>query len=271
MTLVDAFAGKVDDLPTRVRAAWDDENLYVNFVCHDPKADFLVTRNGKEHDGKVWNDDDVEVFIGYPGDTTKYYQFLANTAGVKTELSRGWMRHEYDPDPLSPNFAWNGQWTVEVDTSQAPKVWRANVTIPFETLQFSPDPGDSWRVNFGRFRPKKRPDEGETALSWNPTFGQFGTTGRFGFLTFAEQWLDIRGSKRMHGVCAECQQASSLLLPQGGLRPHPKCVGMWGRECVSFLCYPHTHILTHSHTARSHSTPCAQYLRKTYRTYGFRL
>jgi len=189
LRLQNSMTGEMEaDFATDVRVAWTPGHLYARFDCQETKAAALTILSGKKRDDPVWRDDDVEVFVGHPEDASKYYQFLANAVGVQADLSRGWPRFDLDPEPLKPNIEWDAEWTVEVDLSKAPRLWQVTMAIPLKDLQLAPKAGDTWRMNFGRYRPRKSDDEPKAgyAYSWNPTFGQFGNTGRFGMITFGE-------------------------------------------------------------------------------------
>ncbi len=123
---------------TTARAICTKQALFVLFQCRysDPGAAQWATRT---HDGSVWNDNSVEVFLEPTGRGSKrYYQITINPGGVVADsLARD-------------HKAWNP--TLRVAGDVKPGVWTAEVAIPFDQLR--PPQGKVnkvWRMNLTRF------------------------------------------------------------------------------------------------------------------------
>ncbi len=70
---------------TAVKVAYDADNIYLGIEClEDLKEDKLFVLDNK-HDGPVWNDNGVEIFINDPILGSAYYQFIINSKGVVTD------------------------------------------------------------------------------------------------------------------------------------------------------------------------------------------
>ena len=72
--LVDIVTGEPAWFDTRVALLWDDENLYFGFWVEETDVWGTLTRR----DSKIWEENDVEVFIA--GKDT-YYEFEINEIG----------------------------------------------------------------------------------------------------------------------------------------------------------------------------------------------
>lgn len=81
--------------PTSLRAAFDDQNLYLAAVCTapDPKRDVPAD----VHDGNVWGDDCIDLKLSPNGGATSM-QFLVNANGARWDLRDG-------------DDRWNPEWT----------------------------------------------------------------------------------------------------------------------------------------------------------------
>ncbi|MBO5761274.1 MAG: DUF4838 domain-containing protein [Lentisphaeria bacterium] len=66
---------------TSVKLAYDEKYLYMGIECFDPAPDKAVC-NTTKHDGEVWNDNDLELFINDPIMGGAYYQLMINNNGV---------------------------------------------------------------------------------------------------------------------------------------------------------------------------------------------
>src|SRR5687767_9593279 len=68
-----------DKEQTVARMLWDDENLYVSYLCHDRHISAYQT----ERHGPVSRDDCVEIFLSpNPNKVTNYYTFEINAIGT---------------------------------------------------------------------------------------------------------------------------------------------------------------------------------------------
>ena len=148
-----------------VYVTYDDKNLYLAVRCRDPqphKAKAVVTR----HDGPVWEDDSVEVFLDTNHDRKTYYQLIVNARGVTYE--------GIDRD----DGAWNGAWTAK--TSVGKRDWVAEMCVPFRSLGIAaPKPQSVWGINVVRtFR-------GKTISQLFPTGGDNHRPERFGQMLFS--------------------------------------------------------------------------------------
>lgn len=164
-TRIDGFFGAEDGKPaarpTTVLLGHDGANLLVAVLCGGQPRPQAVDR---AHDGSVWEDDAVEVFL-QPGGTGAYYHLAVNAAGSR-----------YDAR-CAPGIdaGWNGSWQAAARSGE--DGWAVEMVIPFASLGARPE--GAWRVNFGR----EEADTG-SATCWSPTFGGFHTPGRFGEVVF---------------------------------------------------------------------------------------
>jgi uncharacterized repeat protein (TIGR03806 family) len=67
---------------TKARLLWDREYLYVFADLDDADLQSHVT----EHDGKIWNDDVLELFLKPADDKPGYYEFQVNPTGAKLDM-----------------------------------------------------------------------------------------------------------------------------------------------------------------------------------------
>ena len=64
---------------TKARMLWDPGNLYILYECVDPYLHAEVT----EHDGPVWEEDAVEIFVTpNPGNLNAYFGYEMNARGT---------------------------------------------------------------------------------------------------------------------------------------------------------------------------------------------
>jgi hypothetical protein len=152
--------GKPAARPTTVLIGHDGTTLYLAFVCSgQPKPQ----AQSRPHDGAVWEDDAVEVFLQPPG-SEAYYHFAVNAVGSRYEA-----RCQGGIDA-----GWNADWQAQ--TGAVADGWTVEIAIPLKPL--APAQG-LWRANFGR-------EEADTKLAtcWCPTFSSFHAPARFGTVAF---------------------------------------------------------------------------------------
>lgn len=151
---------------TQVLLAYDDNALYVAFICKESDMKALKA-SITEHDGSLWNDDCVEVFLDTKADRASYAHFVVNPLGA-----------QYDALGSDP-YGWNPQW--EAKTSRQDKQWKTEIRIPFSELGIAgaPASGSHWLGNFCREAKPYR-----ELSCWSPTMGSFDSPGAFGKIVF---------------------------------------------------------------------------------------
>jgi hypothetical protein len=148
---------------TNVAVLCDGKTLYVGFICAEDNMANLVTKV-TAHDGPVYTDDCVELFIAPSAAKPQiYYHFVVNAAGT--------FRDEIGQDPR-----WESD--AKVATSRDAKGWTAQIAIPLALLGIDASVGETWRINFGR---EEQP-HGEVS-SWSPCKSGFHEPENFGTLT----------------------------------------------------------------------------------------
>lgn len=161
--LVEQFYGrKGESLPkeaSELALLWDPENLYIGLRCFAEVLDPVQQRQSEfaatvtEHDGKVFGDDCVELFLAAADDPAGYMQFVSNALGARYEgkgMEAGWD----EPWQAAGSTSDEGFWTLEV-------------AIPWTTLGIEPAAGMTLLGNV--YRHNKA--QGEYSM-WSPvTFG----------------------------------------------------------------------------------------------------
>ena len=131
--------GEPSEERTEVRFVYDDDILYVGFICFDsdPTDNVVVLRedfSSRESDG-------VAMVLDSLHDRRSAYQFGTNPAGAK--------RDSHVTNNSQFNNDWDSVWDVKVSTND--ESWIAEFAIPFKTLRFSQSPTQEWGVNLSRF------------------------------------------------------------------------------------------------------------------------
>ncbi len=170
---------------TEVMTAYDQNNIYLAFTCHDsflhPLRNMLHMFEAKikTRDGKVIKDESVEIFIvPEKSRPQNYYQIGINIDGVV-----------WDKGPKLGN-SWNSG--IKTGTFRNEKAWCLEIMLPLKDLNVKNlETGDSWRVNFCRNRGDGKPRE---STAWAPTFGSFHNYKKFGILNFGENAPVIRSA-----------------------------------------------------------------------------
>lgn len=139
---------------TLAKLLWDDEQLYLLFICEDAH----IWAEYTERDGSVYRDDCVEVFTApNPERPLSYFNIEMNVLGIFLD--------QYHPDgpgvPVPEN--WDGQG-VRIATSIAGSLnddgdadshWILEAAIPLRNFagvakNTPPRPGDIWHLNLNR-------------------------------------------------------------------------------------------------------------------------
>jgi len=142
---------------TVARMLWDDDNLYIVYVCQDPYLDSEVT----EHDGPVYEEDAVEIFATPNADDVgTYYGYEMNINGAILDYIAFEGGAERTKDI---QFPWESEG-VQIattydgtlnDHSDTDRNWILEIAIPFDNYRhlggtIPPQDGDLWRLNLNR-------------------------------------------------------------------------------------------------------------------------
>lgn len=155
---------------TLARMLWDDDNLYISYVCDDPYLDSEVT----ERDGPVYNEDAVEIFACPSSDISAYYGYEMNINGALLDYIAVGGGEEWTENI---HFVWQSEGVQLVTThdgtlnnhDDTDRGWTLEIAIPFDNFrhlggQIPPQDGDMWRLNLNR----TMGDKGQFSL-WSDT------------------------------------------------------------------------------------------------------
>jgi len=176
----------LEAVPTEVRLLWDDQNLYVRFICTDSE----IYAPHPKHDGNHYEGDVCEIFLDPVGDQRQYFELQVspdNHALDQVILVTG--EPKISP-ALTFDWGFSGRnvwfwldWTMEgfrTATSRIEKDgqlagWIVDAAIPAKAAlrrlgagKFAPDM--TMRINFLRY---ERPPIGDgkrsfIAMNWAP-------------------------------------------------------------------------------------------------------
>jgi hypothetical protein len=160
-----AFSG----FPTELRVSFDDKNLYVGAVCHQPRSTYTVQSLRRDFGGGTT--DVINVLLDPTRDGLNGFMFSVSPYNVQREglIANG------------DNFAleWDNKWFSAVQNYD--DHWVAEMAIPFKTLRYTVSEGDnSWGIQFIRTKLTNF----ETSV-WAPVPFQYRPTN----LTFAGRML----------------------------------------------------------------------------------
>lgn len=152
------------------KIAYDDANLYIGVTCAEPLMSEIKDGCVK-HDGKVWNENEIEIFFDQENSQKNFRQICVNTLGTIADIESiaGKGDLKWSSDAKTAVFKEKSKWIMEI-------------RVPFAKLANTPpEPGDIWGFNICRVR---RTVEQNQYTCWNPTFGGFLKPARFGKLIF---------------------------------------------------------------------------------------
>lgn len=186
--------GGVPAVTTKVLAGWSQTRLYVAFVARTHNVKATITK----HDGALYTEDVVEMFIDPDGDSKNYMELEWNCLNASLDF-------EFTGVRTGDNTAWapkgmQNAVTVQGTANQSgdsDTSYTVEISIPWAALQewskaaLPPKAGDKLPLNFYRIdHPTKSVED---LYGWSPTgAADFHRPDKFGQLIFSETALPVR-------------------------------------------------------------------------------
>jgi hypothetical protein len=165
---------------TTARLCYDDQNLYLLFVCDEPLLNPVQQRRHEfvarvqERDGEVYQDDSCVVLLDPANTGKQVFDFTVNALGTVADARC--------PGPdlwETRDLKWNSQAQAVGQVGDA--AWIVEMSIPFADLSGqAPRVGDAWQSCLGRIARARK-----EYTSWNPSNRGFHDPYVLGTLIFA--------------------------------------------------------------------------------------
>ena len=136
--------GKKEKYQTFLRVCYEKDFLYFALEMEEPHTDKLVTGNWKR-DGKIWEDNSIEIFLSHPDMGRGYFQFIFN---ARQDLFDQKVVPGAGSDP-SINIS------LEAKVKKYKDRWCLEAKIPTAELGHKCFTGQSWKINIMRVRKLK--------------------------------------------------------------------------------------------------------------------
>jgi hypothetical protein len=131
---------------TEARLTFDDQNLYISFVCYDDDTPDIVQSLRRDFDFD--NNDNMAVILGPFNDGLNGFYFLITPRGVQGEgliAAGGASEDDY-------NGTWDNKWYSKV-VKHADR-WIAEIAIPFKSFRYKSGERE-WNITFMRWDRKR--------------------------------------------------------------------------------------------------------------------
>ncbi len=166
------------EVDTEVLVTYDDDNLFVAWICHDDPDEVRATFCERD---AIFSDDYVILCIDTFGDATLAYEISANPYGI--------------PGDLLFSAAHGEDVTYDMIFESAGRItddgWIVEMAVPFASMRFPEQANQVWRVDFWRNRPREsryqyswaayERDEACWPCQWGTVNGISGVTPGKGF------------------------------------------------------------------------------------------
>lgn len=132
---------------TKCRLGFDDQALYLAFRC-SLAAGIAPQANIKTHDGSVFADDSIELFIWPDGSKSSYDQLVVNSIGTRFDQKCSFDPVSYNKTDMD-DISWNPQWKA-VTSKEKDDAWTMEIAIPWKSLDITPKGIKGIRFNICR-------------------------------------------------------------------------------------------------------------------------
>jgi len=183
------------DNPTKVKLLWNNNYLYIGFFCID--EDIWATID--KHDGDLYTEEVVEVFISADSNLNTYLElevnplnalFDASIINAKDKNQGISVMRDWDSKDIKHAVKIDGELNSRQGTDTS---WTCEIAVPLVDFSTAPNcppkPGDVWRCNL--YRIDHRTDKSEYS-AWSTTGKiDFHIPQRFGYLKFVKETGDM--------------------------------------------------------------------------------
>ncbi|MFP4056044.1 MAG: sugar-binding protein [Candidatus Brocadiia bacterium] len=192
------------DAQSWVFVTYDASYLYVAFRSVEPETETLKVKPREDpHDGDLWWDDCVELFLA-PPDLEGHVHLIVNSQGAVYDAR--------NPPGVRRGKGWDLAG-LQVAARVAPGAWTVELALPFAGLGTeAPKPGEVWGANFARERYAAAYKAVVEQSTWSGLTGGFERPEMFGQICFAGVRQAIRLPRPFLGL-------NILNAPLGGSKP----------------------------------------------------
>ena len=136
---------------TEAWLSYDDSFLYVAVRCHEPLLRDVLSEANRR-DGRVREDDSIEIMIDVNSDKKSFHHFAVNPGGTLYDAHR-------DDDK------WNS--TATIATAREENAWTVEMAIPLKEINADLAAHRQWGFQMARNRPRLGEKK---SYQWSPTF-----------------------------------------------------------------------------------------------------
>ncbi len=130
------------EVRTETFVTYDEDNLYVAFICHDDPTLLRATMCQRD---QFNGDDAVCVLLDTYGDAAWAYEFFVNPYGVQKDYL--WTNVQVEDSGF--DLLWQSA-AVVTDSG-----YQVEMALPFSSMRFPSGDEQSWRIDFWRNRPRE--------------------------------------------------------------------------------------------------------------------
>jgi len=253
--------GEIAGIQTKGQLTYDHDNLYIAFLCHEPKPKALRARCQTDGFIGIFQDDIVEVFLAKSGAHKGYYHLAVNSSGAGygmyfPEETEKWNYCWFDyPNKTRANKSLNLKW--EKKTSLCKEGWIVEIKIPFADLGGRPEDGEVWRLNLCR---ERKVGKNNKNYSWASLSGKtFHAPAEFGYLLFGKRKTPkpklVKGTSApspstVYPVIIPCPQSikwtkerflvdseTVIVVPDNMFKKHPISVSILQKDLKELYAY----------------------------------
>ncbi len=135
--------GDKASVETEVMLAYDDDNLYIAFICYDNNASSI--RSSWADRDRIWSDDYMGIIFDTYGDGVWGYEIFCNPIGLQgdgIQVTSGGEDMGFDLIFESRGMVTDSCYQIEI-------------ALPFASLRFPDKPEQEWKATFWRTRPRE--------------------------------------------------------------------------------------------------------------------